>query len=113
MKDTKIKNFTQEFETIEQFENYKNQKVIIENCDGEAFIKKSKRNFKLSFDGIFSYKSDKKIKVHINSTEFIFKSIDFKEPINEVFEAIVNPEKMTNYFISKSTGIMEEGKDLI
>lgn len=88
MKDTKIKNFTQEFETIEQFENYKNQKVIIENCDGEAFIKKSKRNFKLSFDGIFSYKSDKKIKVHINSTEFIFKSIDFKEPINEVFENV-------------------------
>ncbi|MFV8339355.1 hypothetical protein ACNQGL_08780 [Flavobacterium sp. LB3P21] len=85
MKDTKIKNFTQELETIEQFENYKNQKVIIENCDGEAFITKSKRNFKLSFDGIFCYKSDKKIKVHINSTEFIFKSIDFKEPINEVF----------------------------
>lgn len=85
MKDTKIKNFTQELETIERFENYKNQKVIIENCDGEAFITKSKRNFKLSFDGIFSYKSDKKIKVHINSTVFIFKSIDFKEPINEVF----------------------------
>ncbi|ESU27230.1 hypothetical protein FLJC2902T_22040 [Flavobacterium limnosediminis JC2902] len=35
------------------------------------------------------------------------------KPVNEVFEAIVNPEKMTNYFISESTGMMEEGKELI
>lgn len=35
------------------------------------------------------------------------------KPINEVFEAIVNPEKMCNYFISQSTGRMEEGKNLI
>jgi len=35
------------------------------------------------------------------------------KPVNEVFEAIINPEKMTNYFISESTGIMEEGKNLI
>ena len=40
-------------------------------------------------------------------------AMQISKPINEVFEAIVNPEKMTNYFISKSTGIMEEGKDLI
>jgi uncharacterized protein YndB with AHSA1/START domain len=30
----------------------------------------------------------------------------------EVFEAIVDPEKMKNYFISNSTGKMEEGKTL-
>ena len=36
-----------------------------------------------------------------------------KKSMNEVFEAIVNPEKMTNYFISQSTGMMEEGKELI
>jgi uncharacterized protein YndB with AHSA1/START domain len=34
------------------------------------------------------------------------------KPVNEVFEAIVNPAKMTNYFISKSSGRMEEGKTL-
>jgi len=34
-------------------------------------------------------------------------------PIDAVFEAIVNPDKMSNYFISKSTGRMEEGKHLI
>lgn len=38
--------------------------------------------------------------------------MQISKPINEVFEAIVNPEKMTNYFISESTGRMEEGKTL-
>ena len=30
----------------------------------------------------------------------------------EIFEAIVDPDKMSNYFISKSTGRMEEGATL-
>ena len=34
------------------------------------------------------------------------------KPLHEVFEAIVDPVKMTNYFISQSTGRMEEGKKL-
>ncbi|MEO5776922.1 MAG: SRPBCC domain-containing protein [Flavobacterium sp.] len=40
-------------------------------------------------------------------------AMQVSKPISEVFEAIVNPEKMCNYFISQSTGRMEEGKDLI
>lgn len=40
-------------------------------------------------------------------------ALQVQKPIHEVFEAIVNPEKMTNYFISESTGRMEEGKNLI
>lgn len=40
-------------------------------------------------------------------------SLQIQKPVNEVFEAIVDPEKMSNYFISKSTGRMEEGKNLI
>lgn len=40
-------------------------------------------------------------------------SLKMEKPVNEVFEAIVNPEKMKNYFISKSTGRIEEGKTLI
>src|SRR5438105_3212999 len=32
------------------------------------------------------------------------------KPVHEVFEAIVDPSKMSNYFISKSTGRLEEGK---
>ena len=40
-------------------------------------------------------------------------AMQISKPINEVFEAIVNPEKMCNYFISESTGRMEAGKNLI
>ncbi|MES2864554.1 MAG: SRPBCC domain-containing protein [Bacteroidota bacterium] len=40
-------------------------------------------------------------------------AMQIQKPINEVFDAIIIPEKMTNYFISQSTGIMEEGKNLI
>jgi uncharacterized protein YndB with AHSA1/START domain len=40
-------------------------------------------------------------------------AMQIQKPIHEVFEAIVNPVKMSNYFISSSTGIMEEGKNLI
>lgn len=40
-------------------------------------------------------------------------AMQISKPIKEVFEAIVNPEKMCNYFISQSTGRMEEGKNLI
>ena len=39
-------------------------------------------------------------------------SLQIQKPIHEVFEAIVDPAKMTNYFISESDGRMEEGKKL-
>ena len=35
-------------------------------------------------------------------------SLQIQKPIHEVFEAIVDPAKMTNYFISESDGRMEE-----
>ena len=40
-------------------------------------------------------------------------TIQIQKPIEEVFEGIINPEKMTNYFISESNGRMETGKELI
>lgn len=40
-------------------------------------------------------------------------AIQISKPIDQVFEAIVNPEKMCNYFISESTGRMETGKELM
>lgn len=88
MKIPKIKNFALELETIEYFENFKKQKVTIQNCEGEAFITKSKRDFQLYFDGVFKYQSDKKINVNIEGEEFVFKSIDFKEPIKDAFSSI-------------------------
>ena len=39
-------------------------------------------------------------------------ALQIQKPVDVVFEAIVNPEKMSNYFISESDGRMEEGKTL-
>jgi uncharacterized protein YndB with AHSA1/START domain len=39
--------------------------------------------------------------------------IQILKPSADVFEAIVDPGKMTNYFISKSSGRLEEGKQVI
>ena len=43
---------------------------------------------------------------------WITASLKVLKPAHEVFEAIVDPAKMSNYFISSSTGRMEEGKTL-
>src|SRR3569832_110227 len=37
-------------------------------------------------------------------------ALKISAPVYDVFEAIVDPIKMKNYFISESTGRMEEGK---
>lgn len=40
-------------------------------------------------------------------------TIQIQKPIEEVFEGIVNPEKMTKYFISESSGRLESSKEVI
>lgn len=35
--------------------------------------------------------------------------LQIQKPISEVFEAIVNPEHLTKYFISYSSGTLESG----
>ena len=40
-------------------------------------------------------------------------AIQIQKPAFEVFEAIVDPAHMSQYFISKSSGKMEEGKSLV
>jgi uncharacterized protein YndB with AHSA1/START domain len=40
-------------------------------------------------------------------------ALQIMKPARVVFEAIVDPEKMSNYFISKGSGRMEEGKRII
>lgn len=40
-------------------------------------------------------------------------TLQILKPPHEVYEAIINPEKMSNYFISKSSGKMEEGRRII
>lgn len=39
-------------------------------------------------------------------------ALQILKPADEVFEAIVDPKKMSNYFISKSSGRMEEGRQI-
>jgi uncharacterized protein YndB with AHSA1/START domain len=40
-------------------------------------------------------------------------TIGIQKAVSEVFEAIVDPDKMQNYFISKSSGRMEVGKEIL
>jgi len=40
-------------------------------------------------------------------------ALQILRPAHDVFEAIVDPVKMSNYFISKGSGRMEEGKEVI
>ena len=42
----------------------------------------------------------------------ITAKLQIGKPAHEVYEAIVDPAKMSNYFISGSSGRMEEGKTL-
>jgi uncharacterized protein YndB with AHSA1/START domain len=51
------------------------------------------------------------IKIMNNLLE-IKTAIQVGAPAGKVFEAIVNPAHMSHYFISESTGRMEEGKTL-
>lgn len=39
-------------------------------------------------------------------------TIGIQKPVSEVCEAIIDPEKMQNYFISKGSGKMETGKEI-
>ena len=40
-------------------------------------------------------------------------AIEIQKPAPIIFEAITNPAQMSHYFIAQSTGIMEEGKQLV
>lgn len=40
-------------------------------------------------------------------------AIEIQKPATVIFEAITDPAQMSHYFISQSTGIMEEGKQLV
>jgi len=40
-------------------------------------------------------------------------SLQISRPPEEVFSAIIDPQKMSNYFISESSGVMEQGKNIV
>lgn len=39
--------------------------------------------------------------------------IQIQRPINEIFESIVNPDRMKHYFIGEGSGRLEQGKEVI
>lgn len=43
---------------------------------------------------------------------FVEAQMLIRKPINEVFEAFINPEITTNFWFTKSTGKLEEGKTI-
>jgi len=50
----------------------------------------------------------------MSDSEFVIKTqLQVQKPVQEVFEAVGNPVHMTRYFISESTGFMEQGKTLM
>ena len=48
-----------------------------------------------------------------NGTLEIKVAIQILKPASEVYEAIVDPKKMSKYFISESSGRMEEGRQIM
>ncbi len=48
-----------------------------------------------------------------NSPLEVQARLQIAKPVHEVFEAIIDPQKMSNYFIEKSSGRMEAGKELM
>jgi uncharacterized protein YndB with AHSA1/START domain len=47
-----------------------------------------------------------------NKTLEVKAAIQISKPANVVYEAIVDPAKMANYFIAKGSGRMEDGKTI-
>jgi uncharacterized protein YndB with AHSA1/START domain len=42
----------------------------------------------------------------------IKSALQILKPAHEVFDAIIDPDQMSNYFISESTGNIEEGREI-
>jgi len=49
----------------------------------------------------------------MSSTIYVEAQMLIRRPINEVFEAFINPEITTNFWFTKSSGKLEEGKTII
>ncbi|OBW42019.1 hypothetical protein AB670_01600 [Chryseobacterium sp. MOF25P] len=49
----------------------------------------------------------------MESKIFVQAQMLIRKPIHEVFEAFINPEITTNFWFTKSTGKLEEGKTIV
>lgn len=46
----------------------------------------------------------------MSSTIYVEAQMLIRKPVEDVFEAFINPEVTTNFWFTKSTGKLEEGK---
>ncbi|WP_232816228.1 hypothetical protein [Chryseobacterium capnotolerans] len=46
----------------------------------------------------------------MSSTVYVEAQMLIRKPIEDVFEAFINPEVTTNFWFTKSTGKLEEGE---
>jgi hypothetical protein len=79
MSNSKNKNFDNELAIIDQIENLNKKEISVDGSSCKAHITKSKRNFKLYFNGVFPYSDDKKLNIHIDGASYEIKSSYFKK----------------------------------
>ncbi|MFZ4928717.1 SRPBCC family protein [Chryseobacterium sp. Mn2064] len=48
----------------------------------------------------------------MNSNAYVEAQMLIRKPVEDVFEAFINPEVTTNFWFTKSTGKLEEGKEI-
>jgi hypothetical protein len=82
MKEFKHQNFSKELSIINKIENFKKNEIVVEIGGKKAYLTKSNLDFKLDFDGVFTYSKNKNINATINGDSYTLKSTDFKEPIH-------------------------------
>lgn len=75
--DYKFKDFSKEINIILKIENLRSQSISTKDMSGSSSINKLKKEFQLSFNGIFKYPANGKLKININEEEYKIGSSDF------------------------------------
>lgn len=79
--DNKFKDFSKEINIILEVENLRSQNISIKDMPGNASINKLKKEFQLSFNGIFKYPDNGKLEINIDEQEYEIGSSDFRYPM--------------------------------
>lgn len=75
--DSRIKDFSNEIKIISEIENLRTQSVSIKDMPGTSTISKQKKEFQLSFSGIFNQPAKSKLEIYIKGEKFKIGSSDF------------------------------------
>jgi hypothetical protein len=75
--ETRFKNFTQEATIIQEIENWHSLSIRIVGMPGKVHLSKAKREFTLSYDGLFEYPTNKRVSLEISGAIYEATSNDF------------------------------------